>query len=197
VDTLAEEGRREELETYLENEYTDLYEEEVADLKDEYPFFWEEETEEFTGPVTTNAIEGGNWRLKEKLSVPYRRCRSARGKVLLSVLNDSLAVYSNGHPAASFAHRHGSFSFKKNGQRLVTTRSCFSSTNATGTNSGDVATVIFGSDSRYGGKSTTSDSTENTARVPRGLTARVNRVSFIAFPVVLSIQLRRGLKTLI
>lgn len=50
MDTLAEEGRPEELETYLENEYTDLYEEEVADLKDEYPFFWEEETEEFTGP---------------------------------------------------------------------------------------------------------------------------------------------------
>jgi hypothetical protein len=97
----------------LENEYTDLYEEEVADLKNEYPFFWEEETEEFTGPVTTNAIEGGNWRLKEKLSVPYRRCGSARGKVLLSVLNDSLAVYSNGHPAASFAHRHGSCSFEK------------------------------------------------------------------------------------
>jgi hypothetical protein len=97
----------------LENEYTDLYDDEIADLKDEYPFFWNEETEEFTGPVTTNAIEGGNWRLKDKLGVPYRQADTARGQVLLGVLNDSLSVYSNGHPAASFAHRHGSFSFQQ------------------------------------------------------------------------------------
>ena len=113
VDTLAEEGRREELETYLETEYTELYETEIDDLKDEYPSFWDEKREEFTGPVTTNAIEGGNWRLKDKLSVPYRQADTARGRVLLGVLNDSLSVYSNGHPAASFAHRHGSFSFQK------------------------------------------------------------------------------------
>ncbi|MFB6227758.1 MAG: hypothetical protein ABEH88_04115, partial [Halobacteriales archaeon] len=42
-------------------------------LKAEYPSFWDEETGEFTGPVTTNSIEGGNWRMKKKLSVPYRR----------------------------------------------------------------------------------------------------------------------------
>ncbi|MFB6148415.1 MAG: hypothetical protein ABEJ48_02010 [Halobacteriales archaeon] len=113
VKELHEEGRYEELEAYLESEYEALYEEEVEKLKAEYPSFWNEETREFTGPVTTNAIEGGNWRVKEKLGVPYRRCRSARGRVLLGALSDSLSVYRNGRPQVSFAQRHGTFSFEK------------------------------------------------------------------------------------
>jgi len=47
------------LKDYLEAEYETLYKEEVERLKSEYPSFWDEETGEFTGPVTTNAIEGG------------------------------------------------------------------------------------------------------------------------------------------
>ncbi|WP_459864768.1 hypothetical protein [Halorubrum trueperi] len=113
VEQLAEEGKHEELAEYLEEAYADLYEKEIETLKDEYPSFWDEEREEFTGPVTTNAIEGGNWRLKRKLRVPYRRADTARGRMLLGALNDSLAVYRNGRPAASFAHRHGSFSFQQ------------------------------------------------------------------------------------
>jgi hypothetical protein len=113
VEQLAEEGKHEELAKYLKEEYAELYEEEVEQLKEKYPSFWDEESEEFTGPVTTNAIEGGNWRLKRKLRVPYQRADTARGRVLLSALNDSLFVYRNGRPAASFAHRHGSFSFQQ------------------------------------------------------------------------------------
>lgn len=113
VDQLHEEGRYEELQAYLEAEYETLYEQEVAELKEEYPSFWDEETGEFTEPVTTNAIEGGNWRMKEKLGVPYRRCRSARGRVLLGAVSDSLSVYRNGRPDVSFAERHGTFCFEK------------------------------------------------------------------------------------
>lgn len=113
VEELHEEGRYEELEAYLEAEYETLYEEEIERLKAEYPSFWDEETGEFTGPVTTNAIEGGNWRMKEKLGVPYRRCRSARGRVLLGALSDSLSVYRNGRPDVSFAQSHGTFCFEK------------------------------------------------------------------------------------
>lgn len=112
MEQLAEEGKHKELAEYLEREYAELYEQEVEKLRAEYPSFWDEESEEFRGPVTTNAIEGGNWRLKRKLRVPYRRTDTARGRVMLSALNDSLAVYRNGRPAASFAHRHGSFNFQ-------------------------------------------------------------------------------------
>ena len=95
------------------SKYETLYEEEVERLKSEYPSFCDEETGEFTGPVTTNAIEGGNWRMKEKLGVPYRRCRSARGRVLLGGLSDSLSIYRNGRPHVSFAQKHGTFRFEK------------------------------------------------------------------------------------
>ncbi|GAB7011204.1 hypothetical protein JCM31271_31470 [Halorubrum trueperi] len=108
---LAEKGKHEELAAYLADEYAELYEQEVERLKEEYPCFWDEE--EFTGPVTTNASEGGNWRLKRKLRVPYPLVDTARGRVLLSALNDSLSVYRNGRPAASFSHRHGSFRFQQ------------------------------------------------------------------------------------
>ena len=113
VAELHKEGRYEELQAYLESEYESLYEEKVEQLKTAYPSFWDEEAETFTGPVTTNAIEGGNWRVKEKLGVPYRRCRSARGRVLLGTLSDSLSVYRNGRPCVSFAEKHGTFGFEE------------------------------------------------------------------------------------
>jgi len=46
----------------------------------DYPSFWDEESEEFTGPVMTNAIEGGNWRLERELRVPYQQADTARGR---------------------------------------------------------------------------------------------------------------------
>lgn len=107
------EGRYEELQAYLESEYKSMYEEKVEELKSAYPSFWDEEAETFTGPVTTNAIEGGNWRVKEKLGVPYRRCRSARSRVLLGALSDSLLVYRNGRPCVSFAEKYGKFGFEE------------------------------------------------------------------------------------
>ena len=45
----------------------------VVTLRQDQPTFWDEENDDFTGPVSTNAIEGGNWRLKYGLSVPYAR----------------------------------------------------------------------------------------------------------------------------
>lgn len=113
VDQLVKEGKHEELSEYLEQEYKEAYETEIETLKQEYPSFWDEETEEFVGPVTTNAIEGGNWRLKRSLRVPYQRADTARGRLLLGVLSDSVYTYRNGRPEVSFAHLHGTFSFEK------------------------------------------------------------------------------------
>jgi hypothetical protein len=111
VSDLHEADELDELREYLENEYETVYEELVATLREEYLAFWDEETEEFTGPVSTNVIEGGNWRLKYGLGVPYARCRGARARTSLLALRDSMSTFANGEPAESFAHRHGSFSF--------------------------------------------------------------------------------------
>lgn len=108
---LHEAGELEELHEYLENEYETAYEGLVATLKEEYAAFWDDEAEEFTGPVGTNAIEGGNWWLKYGLGVPYARCRGARARTSLLALRDSMSTFANGEPAESFAHRHSSFSF--------------------------------------------------------------------------------------
>ena len=64
MSNLHEAGELDELREYLEDEYETACEELVATLKQDYPDFWDKEAEEFTGPVSTNAIEGGNWRLK-------------------------------------------------------------------------------------------------------------------------------------
>jgi len=113
VSELREAGELDELREYLEEEYETAYEEIVATLSKEYPAFWDDETEEFTGPVSTNAIEGGNWRLKYGLGTAYARCRGARARTSLLALRDSMSTFTNGEPAESFAHRHGSFSFEQ------------------------------------------------------------------------------------
>ena len=82
----------------------------MAALRQNHPEFWDEENDEFTGPVSTNAIEGGNWRLKYGLGVPYARCRGARVRLL--ALRDSVSTFTNGRPAESFALRYGQTSFE-------------------------------------------------------------------------------------
>ena len=110
---LHEAGKLDELREYLEEEYETAYEDLVATLREDHPAFWGDESDEFTGPVSTNAIEGGNWRLKYGLGVPYARCQSARARTALLALRDSVLVFENGRPTESFALRHGSFTFEQ------------------------------------------------------------------------------------
>jgi len=111
VEELQENGDLEKLREYLQEEYDSLYMEVVDELKEAYPSFWDTETETFTGPVSTNAIEGGNWRLKYGLGVPYARCQAARARTALLALRDSRSVFKNGHPAETFACRHSDAGF--------------------------------------------------------------------------------------
>lgn len=121
VQALEEAGELEELRTHLQELYGGLYEEQVETLIQKAPSLWDEATDEFTGPVSTNAIEGGNWRLKRRLRVPYEQCQSVRGRALLGALRDSVSTFKAGQPAESFALRHGDARFEKllgpNGQR--------------------------------------------------------------------------------
>lgn len=60
VSDLHEAGELEELREYLEDKCETAYEELVATLRQEYPEFWDDEAEEFTGPGSANAIENDN-----------------------------------------------------------------------------------------------------------------------------------------
>ena len=77
VATLRESGNVEQLHRYLEELYQSEWTERARDLGEQYPAFWDAEAETFTGPVTTNAIEGGNWRFKHELRTPYAPCQKA------------------------------------------------------------------------------------------------------------------------
>ena len=81
--------------------YENAAAERAAVLREEYPTFWDEESETFTGSLSTNAIEGGNWRLKYGLRTPYAR-----------VPHDSIYVFRNGRPEVSFTHRVGEFGYE-------------------------------------------------------------------------------------
>ena len=109
---LHEAGELAKLREYLEEEYETSYEELVAALRQDYPEFWDEENDEFTGSVSTNVIEGGNWWLKYGLGVPYARCRGARARTTLLALRDSVSTFTNGRPAESFALHYGQTSFE-------------------------------------------------------------------------------------
>lgn len=113
VQTLDEAGELEEIRGYLREMYGDLSEEKILTLIQKAPSLWDETNDEFTGPVSTNAIEGGNWRLKRRLGVPYERCQSIRGRALLGALRDSVSTFKAGQPAESFALRNGDARFEK------------------------------------------------------------------------------------
>jgi len=112
VAALRERGDLEELHRYLEELYQGEWEDRAEALGEQYPAFWDAETETFTGPMTTNAIEGGNWRLKHELRTPYARCQGARARTTLVAIQDSMYVFRNGGPEMSFAHRVSDFSYE-------------------------------------------------------------------------------------
>jgi hypothetical protein len=112
VEALAEAGELEEIRTYLREMYDELYDESVTELIEKAPSLWDETAEEFTGPVSTNAIEGVNWRLKRRLGVPYEECRSVRRRTFLGALRDSVSTFKAGQPAESVALRHGDARFE-------------------------------------------------------------------------------------
>ena len=112
VATLRKSGELEELSGYLETVYDEAASDHATVLPKEYPAFWDEETEMFTGPLSTNAIEGGNWRLKYRLRIPYARCQGALAHTALLALQDSLYVFRNGRPEVSFAHHVGAFGYE-------------------------------------------------------------------------------------
>lgn len=100
-----------EIKEYLQQKYKELEEEQLNLLREKYPKFVVEGN--FIGAVTTNAMEGGNWRLKYELRTSYSNQASITGRAILACLLDSIYTFRNGMPNESFAHKHTTFSFGK------------------------------------------------------------------------------------
>ena len=104
--------RTREIKLSSRNDYDEAASDRAAVLLTEYPAFWDEESETFTGLISTNATEGGNWRLKYGPRTPHVRCHRALARTTLLALYDSLHLSRNGQPEVSFAHRVGEFSYE-------------------------------------------------------------------------------------
>jgi len=87
-------------------------------LKERYPNLVDSESCEFIGAMTTNSIEGGNWRLKYELRTAYQRDESIEGRCLLIALKDSTKNFKEGAPYRSFSNSNGTFQ-KIMGRRTV------------------------------------------------------------------------------
>ncbi len=101
---------REQIEEYCRVFYGRVREEEAARAAQAYPELVDREGR-FVGALSTNHIEGGNWRFKFGLKVPYLDPASEEARTLLIAIQDSMKTFDAGRPCESFAHRHGCFEY--------------------------------------------------------------------------------------
>ena len=100
-----------EIKDYLSKKYENLEEETVKKLRVKLPNYFEKN--KFVGALTTNSIEGGNWRIKNELRTCYFCTDSIMARTILICLVDSIFTFRKGKPTESFAHKHTNFSFEK------------------------------------------------------------------------------------
>jgi len=80
-------------------------------LRESYPSLVNEQTGEFIGAMTTNAMEAGNWRIKYELRADYQRDESIEARCILIALRDSMKTFKNGMPKVSFASMNSEFEY--------------------------------------------------------------------------------------
>ena len=80
-------------------------------LKENHPCLVDGQTGGYVGAMTTNSMEGGNWRLKYELRAQYRKDEGIEARCLPIALRDSMKTFRNGRPEASFASMNSKFGY--------------------------------------------------------------------------------------
>ncbi|KXA91212.1 hypothetical protein AKJ64_04865, partial [candidate division MSBL1 archaeon SCGC-AAA259E17] len=93
---------------YLAEKYAEFRDGKLEELREKRPELFDDEGE-FKGSLTTNAMEGGNWRLKHELRTAYSVQESISGRMNLMALKESLHTFKSGEPSKSWAHEHSQF----------------------------------------------------------------------------------------
>ncbi len=101
---------RDQIQEYCVQYYSNVRREEEEKAAKAYPELVDKKGR-FTGALSTNSMEGGNWRIKFALRVPYEDPASVEGRTLLAAVSDSVRTFKSGRPDQSFAQIHGSFSY--------------------------------------------------------------------------------------
>jgi hypothetical protein len=117
IDPFLERARKEKtlppwvLSAHMRDIYSFAHQEYETWLKERYPDLVDWKTGEYIGAMTTNSIEGGNWRLKYELRAAYQRDESAEARCLLIALRDSTNTFRHGHPEESFGAMNSDFQY--------------------------------------------------------------------------------------
>jgi hypothetical protein len=109
----AEEKARklEEVTNYAKARYQEVLKSTLGQLRTEHPELFDERGQFRGKAVTSNGAEGGNWRVKSAVRVPYSRTDSAAGKSLLATIRDSVSTIRAGRAVESIANTIGAFTF--------------------------------------------------------------------------------------
>jgi hypothetical protein len=94
---------------YCKQFYSTVREKEAAKAAQAYPELVDKDR--FTGVLSTNSMEGGNWRMKFALKVPYQDPATVEARTTLVAIADSARTFGRGRPHESFAHRHSCFQY--------------------------------------------------------------------------------------
>jgi len=108
---IDEKAVEESIIAHLKEVYKDLKDNTVDDLKEKFPKLVDENGT-FVGAVNTNAMEGGNFRTKWNLRVPYKDIEGIFGRTILSTIYESIYTFRNGRPCESFAQTHTTFQYE-------------------------------------------------------------------------------------
>jgi len=108
----ARAAKREEMSSYAKSMYVEVVKSTLEKIKQTHPELLDEKGN-FNGHLTTNGMEGGNWRIKYAVRVAHARDDSATGKSLLAAIRDSVFSMREGKPRESVANKLGVFSFAR------------------------------------------------------------------------------------
>jgi hypothetical protein len=106
---LKEAQSRDQISEYCKLIHSRVREEEAEKAVQAYPELVQNGC--FVGVLSTNSMEGGNWRMKFGLRVPYIDTASLEARAVLLAIADSARTFAKGRPWESFAHRHGCFEY--------------------------------------------------------------------------------------
>jgi hypothetical protein len=99
--------------SHMHQIYTFAEQEYVEWLREKHPNLVDELSGGFIGALTSNTMEGGNWRLKYELRADYVREESIEGRCLLIAIKDSTKTFKEGRPHRSFTNTNTTFNYQK------------------------------------------------------------------------------------
>lgn len=105
--------KREKVSKYAKAKYQEVLRSTLEKVKREHPELFDERGEFKGKAITSNGMEGGNWRMKYAVRVPYARSDSATGRSILAAIKDSIFSIRSGKAKESVANKLGFFNFSR------------------------------------------------------------------------------------